>query len=681
MQLLKKYVFLFLAVCGMILTFSNKMAAQSFVHPGILHSNADLERMRDAVAHQQEPVWSGYQCFIEDGASQYTYTIQGPSDTIGRNPGISGPYDNDANAAYQNAIMWSITGDKRYAATAIKIINAWSSTLKAITGRDAVLMAGLGPFKMVNAAEIVRYTHAGWQAADIAKTEKHFKDVIYPVIRNYAPFANGNWDAAAMKTCMSIGVFCNDRQIFEDALRYYTQGWGNGCLQNYIVSEHGQIQESGRDQPHSQLGIGMLAECCAIAWNQGLDLYGYDNNLLLDGFEYVAKYNLGNDDIPFKEWLDRTGKYHHFKISDKGRAQLRPLYEQVFAHYVTLKGLSAPYVKQVVNKIRPEGAGRPGADHPGYGTLFFAGITTSDENSSMANIPAAPAGLVAHGFNNKVQLSWIATSDATVTYTIKRSDRQRGTFKTIAINVKATHFTDTAVKTGQQYHYTVAAVNKDGSSQDAFVQYVVAGLPDGWVQEDIGEIKPGNTYFDGAEFMTEAFGKGIGNDGDAFHYTYFPVKENASLVIRIQPQPSSQFSVIGIMLRNDSSAGSPFVSLALYPGKTGQVEEPDWHTQLETRTNPSGKINLLAQGKILATPAVTFGRLTGYYWLKLERNKEGITAYIAYDGRNWETLSQTTVPFISKNALMGITVASGMDNSTNVRIDNVIVNGKILKAK
>ncbi len=154
---------------------------------------------------------------------------------------------------------------------------------------------------------------------------------------------------------MAIGVFCNDRAIFEDALRYYTKGGGNGSILNYVINKNGQIQESGRDQPHSQLGIGMLAECCAIAWNQGLDLYGFEDNRLLRGFEYTAKYNLGNNDMPFQEWLDRTGKYHHYTISDKGRGSLRPLYEQVYAHYVGVKQLKAPYVEAAVKRYGRKG--------------------------------------------------------------------------------------------------------------------------------------------------------------------------------------------------------------------------------------------------------------------------------------------------------------------------------------
>ncbi|WP_460500204.1 alginate lyase family protein, partial [Hymenobacter agri] len=346
--------------------------AQGFVHPGLLHSQEDLARMKRAIAAHEEPTFGGYEVFRQNEASQAIYAAKGPLAAVSRNPTVgAGDYDADANAAHQNALMWCLTGDHAYADKAIALVNAWSRTLTSIGGRDAVLMAGLGPFKMVQAAELLRYSNAGWAPADIQKTEQHFRTVIYPVLREYAPFANGNWEAAALKTVMAIGIFCNDRPMYEDALRYYVNGWGDGRLTHYVINETGQGQESGRDQAHAQLGIGMLAECSEMAWHQGLDLYGYAENRLLKGFEYAAKYNLGHDDVPFVTTLDRTGKYFHQQISTKARGELRPLYEQVYNHYVHRRGLPAPYTQQAAEKLRPEGPGRPGADHPGFGTLFY----------------------------------------------------------------------------------------------------------------------------------------------------------------------------------------------------------------------------------------------------------------------------------------------------------------------
>jgi Alginate lyase len=323
--------------------FSLASAGQTFVHPGLLQSREDLERMKMAVAAKAEPINSDCDIFRASAASQLDYKMRGPLATVGRNPTVGqSDYDSDANAAYQCAIMWCITGDIAYANKSKEIINSWSARLKSITGRDAVLMAGLGPFKMVNAAEILRHTDAGWSPAEIQQTEMHFREVIYPVIKDFAPFANGNWDTAATKTMMAIGVFCNDRAMFERALNYYVNGEGDGRLAHYVINEAGQCQESGRDQQHTQLGLAHLGDCCEIAWHQGLDLYSYDDNRLLKGFEYTAKYNLG-EDVPFTETLDRTGKYHHTIISTNGRGRLRAKVRTAPAPRKCLRGTKGRY--------------------------------------------------------------------------------------------------------------------------------------------------------------------------------------------------------------------------------------------------------------------------------------------------------------------------------------------------
>ena len=92
----------------------------------------------------------------------------------------------------------------------------------------------------------------------------------------------------------------------------------------------------------------------------------------MKGFEYVAKYNLGHDDMPFFTWKDITGKYSDWTvISPKSRGHFMPIYEMVYNHYVRLKGLDMPYTAQVLGKIRPEGYDR---DQPGFGTLLYYGL-------------------------------------------------------------------------------------------------------------------------------------------------------------------------------------------------------------------------------------------------------------------------------------------------------------------
>ena len=646
--------------------------AQSFVHPGLLHNSDDLDRMKKAVAAKQEPVYAGYELFRQNPVSQSTYKMQGPMAMVGRNPTVGqGTYDSDANAAHQNAIMWAITGEKAYADKAIEIVNAWSATLKSITGRDAVLMAGLGPFKMVNAAEILRYTNAGWSEADIRQTEKHFKEVIYPVIKDFAPFANGNWDAAAIKTVMSIGVFCNDRVMFERALRYYVAGSGNGRLTHYVINEEGQIQETGRDQGHTQLGIALLGDCCEIAWHQGLNLYGYMNNRLLKGFEYTAKYNLGNDDVPFTHVLDRTGKYEHFKASVISRNELRAVYEQIYNHYVNRMGLSAPYTQQAAEKLRPEGPGKPGADHPGYGTLFYTKRAQSAK-ISLFTMPAPPGAIIASGTSAQNSLTWVESIGASG-YTIKRATKSGGPYTVIAKNIASAAYSDKQIRAGTLYYYTVSALNKKGESANAFETAIAAGLPSPWKQQDIGAVPvAGSSNYDGNEYTLEGAGAGIDSTHDGFQLAYEPLDGDGEITARFVPQPSSQLSKMGLTMREDTSDDAVHVSLLLYPGKTGQIEAPAWHVRLLARNVKGEKTAVQNSGSPLAEPAVTFGRLTGYCWLRLQHKGDTFSGFSSYDGKEWTMIGTTTVT-MKKNSLTGLSAASGIPNTTTVVFDHVSV--------
>src|SRR4051812_46317775 len=312
-----------------------------FKHPGILHTADDLARMKQMVAEGKEPWKGGFEQLKAHGDSQSSYKLRGPFERAGRGPGFNENIDaimHDCNACYQNALMWAITGDEAHATKAVEILNAWSYTHKQQTGRDVQLGAGLWGFKFASAAEIMRYTYPKWDTKDVKQCEKMLRDVFYPPIKDFATFANGNWDGACMKTMMAIGVFCDDQAIFDRAVNYFYAGEGNGGLTNYVINEAGQCQESGRDQAHTQLGLGLLCEACEIGWNQGLDMYGAENNRLLKAFEYTAKYNLG-EDVPFAPHIDTTGQYDHKKISTDGCGKFRPVWEMAYHHYHTRRGL------------------------------------------------------------------------------------------------------------------------------------------------------------------------------------------------------------------------------------------------------------------------------------------------------------------------------------------------------
>lgn len=646
----------------------------AFTHPGLLHSREDLDRMKAAVAAKQEPIFSGYEKFRAHPASQATYAMRGPAEEIGRSPSVKfGEFDADANAAYQCALMWCLTGERAYADKAKQIVNAWSANLRRVSGADAVLMAGLGPFKLINAAELLRSADAGWTDADIRQAARMFREAIYPTLKDFALFANGNWDTAAIKTVLAIGVFCDDREMFERALRYYVDGAGDGRLTHYIINAEGQCQESGRDMPHTQLGLAHLGDCCEIAWHQGLDLYGYADNRLLHGFEYTARYNLG-ESVPFVETLDRTGKYHHTVIATMGRGNLRPVFEQIYNHYVNRVGLAAPSTQRAAEKLRPEGAG-PGADQPGFGTLLFSRPPSTGAVVTPLHAPAAPGALVAHGSSTGNTLTWVAAIGA-ADYTVKRADSPGGPYRVVARSVKATTYRDATVIAGHVYSYVVSAANASGESPDAFVASICSGLPAPWRSADIGPVAvSGDTGFDGHTFTIEGAGTSIGGTDDQFQFLHAPLTGDGVIIARFVPQVSSQFSQFGVMMRDSLAAASAHASLLFTADHSRETERPGWRVQLLTRSASGAATTVAGTSEPLAAPFVTYGRLMQPYWLRLARTGDTFAAAISSDGKTWTPVASAAVP-LKNEIFVGLPACSRLASvTTTVMFDHVSAPG------
>lgn len=364
------------------LFFSLAMTARDFTHPGLLHSQEDLNRIKQLVKEGVYPAMGSYELLTKTPQASYRYVMRGPFENIsraGKYGYTKSPCESDCNAAYYNALMWNITCDVRHADKAMEILRGYARTLRKIHGPDDPLCAGLQGFMLINAAEIMRYTYEqteydnGWTADDTRQVEGMFKEVFLPVLTAFVeanPYANGNWGGSVNKMRMAVAIFSNDENLYNQAVDFFYHSEDNGSLPNYIA-ETGQLQETGRDQAHCMLGVGVLAELAECAWKQGDDLYGALNNRILKGYEYLSKVNLGYIDVPFKTWKDATGKYCNWHtIGEASLGDFRAVFEIAYNHYVMRQGLKMPYTEKVLRRIRPEGAGWT-CDNPGFGTLLF----------------------------------------------------------------------------------------------------------------------------------------------------------------------------------------------------------------------------------------------------------------------------------------------------------------------
>jgi hypothetical protein len=353
----------------------------TFSHPGLLHNATDLARIKNLVNNQVARPYESYKTLQANTKASATYTMQGPytyltrdnSITVDGVPGgtVKNRVESDFLAAYYNALLWTITDSVAHAQKAVEILDAYAATTIGITGSDAELN-GLYGFILANAAEIMR-TYTGWPQGKIQQCQTMFQSVFYPTLQNFKPCAHGNWDIICMKALMAIAIFNNDIAMFNKVVNYFYYGEGNGSIDNYVLTDDGQLQESNRDQPHVMLALGSIAELSEMALKQGVDLYTASSNAIMRGFEYTSKYNMGYT-VPFQtsyEYCEKNYQdYTPEAVSANGRGELRAVFEIAYNHYVYRKGLSMPYTQEVLAAMGPEGAPF-GADNPGYGSLFF----------------------------------------------------------------------------------------------------------------------------------------------------------------------------------------------------------------------------------------------------------------------------------------------------------------------
>ncbi|MCW3091042.1 MAG: hypothetical protein JWP81_2111 [Ferruginibacter sp.] len=340
---LKSFILGVLAALTFFLTAISPLnaAAQKFIHPGIDQGAKDLAFMKKMVQEGREPYKAAFDRLKAATdtlftVKAHTHVLRGP---YGR-PNIGGDdLSKSANMAYNYALVWYITNDRSYADKAIAIINAWSPVIWDFDYNDAKLLAAWTGHLLCNAAEILRYTNAGWKQKDIGEFSNMLLTVYYPLMRYYFPQANGNWDGAIIHSILAMAIFTDNRSMFNNAIDHFLHAPVNGSIFKYIYP-NGQCQESPRDQGHVQLGLGEFAGAAQIAYTQGVDLFSIANNRIALGYEYTSKFLLGEN------------PHCYCTISERAK-NLRDDYEYVYRHY-TAKGINLPWSKMAADSVRPK---------------------------------------------------------------------------------------------------------------------------------------------------------------------------------------------------------------------------------------------------------------------------------------------------------------------------------------
>jgi len=283
----------------------------------------------------------------------------------------------DAQAAYANAMMWYFTGDKKHADAAIRIMNAWSGTLKSHKFDTKVYVNGKLQSAWVaqtftKAAELVRYSGAGWSASDVAKFEAMLTNAYLPMVQDGWKGGGHNWLLSMADATAAIGVFTNDRAAFENGIgdwRKQIVGTiylsSDGSQPKYPVDTYidnsselktywnkptkyvdGLQGETCRDAGHMAMGFAAALDTAETARLQGVDLYGEQQRRLVTGMEFNAKY-LNNPKAA--GWPCAGGM-------KMGGAAWELTWEVGYNHYAKRVGVAMPETKKLISSQRPTGS-------------------------------------------------------------------------------------------------------------------------------------------------------------------------------------------------------------------------------------------------------------------------------------------------------------------------------------
>jgi hypothetical protein len=351
-----------------------------FIHPGVLVNRAQLDEMKRRVAAGIEPQKSAFEKVKASPLGALDYTPH-PRETVEcgprSNPDLGCKAEQaDSEAAYAHALLWYITGDEAYAKISIRIMNAWSSTLKGgHTHANGPVQASWTGDVWPRAAEIIRYTYKGWPDSDIVKFQNMLTTQYLPsIIRGTCE--NGNKELTMSEALINIGVFNDNREAFDHGVKMWrgrapayiylkSDGpkpieppgcgealWGNKGFTPAFVE--GILQETARDSGHANLALSAMVDAAETARQQGLDLYAEQRKRIVSALEYQAQF-LPPNSAPAPENLE-------FNI--------HPTWEIAYNHFHDRLGQTLPKMAAVLPGIRPTGVNH----HMNWETLTHAGM-------------------------------------------------------------------------------------------------------------------------------------------------------------------------------------------------------------------------------------------------------------------------------------------------------------------
>ncbi len=180
-------------------------------------------------------------------------------------------------------------------------------------------------------------------------------------------------------------------------------------------------------------------------------------------------------------------------------------------------------------------------------------------------------------------------------------------------------------------------------------------LPSPWLHSDIGSVGfAGDATHANGTFIMSASGSDVWDNADAFHFAYQSLSGDGEIIARVQSESATDpYTKAGVMIRESLAAGAKNVFVPLMPAHGSQI-------QYRTTTNGASSF--------VAGPNVT-----APYYVRLRRQGDVVTAFIANSAGAWQQIGKVTVA-LGSNAYIGLALTAHNNALTATALfDNVSV--------
>lgn len=348
-----------LAIAIAALAITASTFAAGFTHPGLLNSKTELDFVKAKIKAGNEPWTVLFNAMKKSQSGNLNWTPH-PLTVVNARGNDASTENDDAAAAYTQALLWYFTDNEAYAKKSVEILNAWSSKLTNHVSTDLQeqLVAAWCGSVFPLAGEILRASYPKWTSGEIKRFSAMLNQAFLPLLVSGNPTYNGNWELCMIDALMCIGVFNEDATAFNrgvflwrkrvPAYFYLTtdgptpiRPYGttsldsDNSINNYWFNPDqyfdGLCQETRRDYGHHmQEGLASAVNSAEIAFHQGIDLYDENKNRMVAAMEFQAGPLLGN---PVSTALFPNG----FPVSD-----LLPTWEIAYNHFHNRRGFALP---------------------------------------------------------------------------------------------------------------------------------------------------------------------------------------------------------------------------------------------------------------------------------------------------------------------------------------------------